>query len=35
MNDIHDSWTPQFVSQWKKNHPAMLMGKPEDYVRYL
>jgi len=34
MNDIHDSWTPQYVSQWKKNNPTMLMGKPEDYDRF-
>jgi hypothetical protein len=34
MNDIHDSWTPQYVSKWKKNNPTMLMGKLEDYDRF-
>ena len=30
MNDIHDSWTPQLVSKWKKDNPSMLMGLPYD-----
>jgi hypothetical protein len=26
MNDIHDAWTPQFVSQWKKADPRRIMS---------
>src|SRR5213078_3512453 len=26
MNDIHDAWTPQFVSQWKKDDPTRVMS---------
>ncbi|MBI1916505.1 MAG: hypothetical protein HYS12_17490 [Planctomycetes bacterium] len=26
MNDIHDAWTPQFVSQWKKTDPRRIMS---------
>src|SRR5262249_25564909 len=26
MNDIHDAWTPQFVSQWKKDDPRRVMS---------
>jgi hypothetical protein len=29
MNDVHDSFVPQFLSQWKKDHPQLLMGTPE------
>ena len=30
MNDIHDSFTPEYVSQWKKDHPQFLMGSREE-----
>ena len=30
MNDVHDSFTPAFLSQWKKDHPRLLMGTPEE-----
>ena len=30
MNDVHDSFVPEFLSQWKKDHPQFLMGTPED-----
>jgi hypothetical protein len=26
MNDVHDSFTPEYVSQWKKDHPQFLLG---------
>jgi hypothetical protein len=26
MNDIHDAWTPPFVSQWKKDDPRRVMS---------
>src|SRR5262249_2146593 len=29
MNDTHDAWTPQFVSQWKKNDPRRIMSTLE------
>lgn len=29
MNDIHDAWTPQFVSQWKKADPRRVMSTLE------
>lgn len=29
MNDIHDAWTPQFVSQWKKGDPRRVMSTLE------
>ncbi len=29
MNDVHDSFTPEYVSQWKKDHPQFLMGTLE------
>ena len=29
MNDVHDSVTPEYVSQWKKDHPQFLLGTPE------
>jgi len=30
MNDIHDAWTPQFVSQWKKDDPRRVMAALAD-----
>ncbi|MDA0285700.1 MAG: hypothetical protein O3B86_20340, partial [Planctomycetota bacterium] len=30
MNDIHDAWTPQFVSQWKKDDPRRVMAAIAD-----
>jgi len=29
MNDIHDAWTPQFVSQWKQDDPRRVMSTLE------
>lgn len=29
MNDIHDAWTPQFVSQWKRDDPRRIMATLE------
>lgn len=29
MNDIHDAWTPQFVSQWKRADPRRVMSSLE------
>jgi len=34
MNDIHDSFTPEFFSQWKKDHPECVMGTPADSKKY-
>jgi len=34
MNDIHDNWTPELFSQWKKDHPQCLMGTPADLKQY-
>jgi hypothetical protein len=31
MNDVHDSFVPEFLSQWKKDHPQFLMGTPEEF----
>ena len=30
MNDVHDLFVPEFLSQWKKDHPQFLMGTPEE-----
>ncbi len=30
MNDVHDSFVPEFLSQWKKDHPQLLMGTSEE-----
>jgi hypothetical protein len=30
MNDIHDAWTPQFVSRWKKDDPHRVMSTLEE-----
>ncbi|MBM4005036.1 MAG: twin-arginine translocation signal domain-containing protein [Planctomycetes bacterium] len=30
MNDIHDAWTPQFVSQWKKDDSRRVMAALAD-----
>ena len=29
MNDIHDAWTPQLLSQWKQEDPRRVMARPE------
>lgn len=34
MNDIHDNFWNEMLSQWKKDHPHLLMGKPEDKSTY-
>jgi hypothetical protein len=36
INDTHDSVLdyPHLLSQWKRNHPALLMGTPEDTRKY-
>lgn len=34
MNDIHDAWTPQFVSQWKKDDPRRVMSTLEATADY-
>ena len=26
MNDIHDAWTSEFLSDWKRQHPARIMS---------
>jgi len=30
MNDIHDSFEPQLMSAWKKEHPEALMGRQSE-----
>jgi len=30
MNDIHDNWYPVFYSKYKKEHPELLLFRPED-----
>ena len=34
MNDIHDNWTGEFLSQWKRDHPRFLMGTAADKSKY-
>ena len=34
MNDVHDNFYEERLSQWKKDHPEMLMGKPQDKDSY-
>ncbi|MFV1968240.1 MAG: exo-alpha-sialidase, partial [Pirellulaceae bacterium] len=34
VNDIHDNFWNEMISQWKKDHPEMLMGKPADKAKY-
>ncbi|HIE51286.1 MAG TPA: hypothetical protein EYP85_05970 [Armatimonadetes bacterium] len=34
VNDIHDSFTPQLLPQFKKEHPEHLMGEPGDWGKY-
>lgn len=34
MNDIHDAWTPQFVSRWKKEAPRRVMASLPDVLQY-
>lgn len=29
MNDIHDAWTPEFVSDWKRQNPTRIMSTLE------
>ena len=33
MNDIHDNWYPKMYSQFKKEHPQLLLFQPEDVGR--
>ena len=35
MNDHHDSYTPYLLPQWKKDHPDLLMGRPDDKFPYV
>jgi len=34
INDIHDSFTPWLLSQWKRENPQFLMGKAGDNKKY-
>ena len=34
MNDIHDAWTPQFFSDWKREDPARIMSTLEESKKY-
>ena len=34
MNDIHDRWSNEFFSQWKKDNPDKLMGSQGDGSKY-
>ena len=34
INDIHDTFTPWLLSQWKRKNPQFVMGKPEDREKY-
>jgi len=34
INDIHDSFTPWLLSQWKRENPQFLMGKAGDNKEY-
>jgi len=34
MNDIHDSFSPAEMPQWKREHPEFVLGKPEDKSKY-
>ena len=34
MNDIHDNFWSEMISQWKKDKPHLLMGKKEDKTTY-
>lgn len=34
INDIHDSFTDCMLSRWKREHPELLMGTPDDMKRY-
>ena len=34
MNDIHDNFWEEMISQWKKAHPDMLLGKSGDKSEY-
>ena len=34
MNDVHDSYYPDLLFRWKREHPEYLFGNSEDYSRY-
>ena len=34
INDIHDCFTDHLLSQWKRENPQVLMGKPSDGKKY-
>lgn len=34
MNDIHDRYSPELLSRWKKDNPQFLVGKASDADRY-
>lgn len=34
MNDIHDCYTPELLSQWKRDNPQFLVGDSSDAKRY-
>ncbi len=34
MNNIEDSFAKPYFSRWKREHPAYLLGKAEDYDNY-
>jgi hypothetical protein len=34
MNDIHDSWTPEFVSDWKRQDPTRIMSTLKESERF-
>ena len=34
MNDVHDFYVPELKSQWKKDHPEMLIGTLEESAPY-
>ena len=34
MNDIHDNFWYEMLSQWKKDNPDLLMGRKEDKQKY-
>ena len=34
MNDIHDAWTPAFLSKWKQQDSTRVMSTPEEAKQY-
>ena len=34
MNDIHDAWTPAFLSKWKQQDPSRVMSTLEEAKQY-